>query len=283
MSSETYYRVRKILERFLTYGLLALFSFIFTFPFFWTLLTSLKSDQEIYTSIAKFFPRTISFQQYVSVWQEYKFGLHFYNSTIVAFSVTFLTIVIASFAAYAIVRMKFRGQKNYDRGVLFIYLTPAILLVIPLFMILSKVGLYNTRLGLVLACTTFALPFCIWLLKAFIREIPLELEEAAAIDGASRMQIFSYVVVPLALPGIIATAIFAFILAWNDYLFALVILTSDEIKTYPLAINALAQGYENSDGKIMAMSVMAAVPVVFLFMFIQKYLIKGLSAGAVKG
>jgi ABC-type glycerol-3-phosphate transport system permease component len=194
-----------------------------------------------------------------------------------------LTIVIASFAAYAIVRMKFRGQKNYDRGVLFIYLTPAILLVIPLFMILSKVGLYNTRLGLVLACTTFALPFCIWLLKAFIREIPLELEEAAAIDGASRMQIFSYVVVPLALPGIIATAIFAFILAWNDYLFALVILTSDEIKTYPLAINALAQGYENSDGKIMAMSVMAAVPVVFLFMFIQKYLIKGLSAGAVKG
>ncbi len=283
MSSAIYYLSRRIGERFLTYGLLALFSFIFTFPFFWTVLTSFKSDQEIYASAFHFFPKVFSIQQYINVWHEYKFGLHFYNSTVVAFAVTFLTVAIASFAAYAIVRMKFKGQRNYDRGVLFLYLTPAILLVIPLFIILSKLGLYNTRLGLILACTTFALPFCIWLLKAFIREIPLELEEAAAIDGASRMQIFWHVVIPLALPGMIATAIFAFILAWNDYLFALVILTSDEIKTYPLAINALAQGYENSDGKIMAMSVLAAVPVVGLFMFIQKYLIRGLSAGAVKG
>lgn len=185
-----YYRIRHILERLITYGLLVLFAFVFAFPFLWTLLTSLKSDQEIYASIINFFPKSISFQQYISVWEEYHFGRYFINSTIVAFSVTFLTVIIASFAAYAIVRMQFVGQKNYDRGVLFIYLTPAILLIIPLFIILSKFGLYDTRLGLILACTTFSLPFCIWLLKAFIREIPIELEEAAFIDGASTLQTF---------------------------------------------------------------------------------------------
>jgi multiple sugar transport system permease protein len=266
-----------------TYGLLFLFSFVFAFPFLWTILTSLKSDQEIYSSTINVFPKTVSFEQYISVWKDYDFGRYFLNSTYVAFSVTLLTIIIASLAAYAIVRMRFVGQSTYDRCVLFIYLTPAILLVIPLFIILSKFGLYDTRVGLVLACTTFSLPFCIWLLKAFIREIPVELEEAAFIDGASRLQCFLRVVIPLALPGIIATGIFAFILAWNDYLFALVVLTTDQIKTYPLAINALAQGYESSDGKIMAMSVLAAVPVTVMFMVVQKYLIKGLGAGAVKG
>jgi len=158
-----------------------------------------------------------------------------------------------------------------------------IMIIIPFYILVRQLGIVNTRLALVLSYTTFCLPFCLWVLRAFFQSIPLELEEAALVDGAGRGRTVWYVVLPLALPGLIAAAIFTFILAWNDFLFALVLVTSEELKTLPVGVNDLFNATIVDWGMIMAAGVMITVPTVGFFVAVQRYLVQGWGAGGVKG
>lgn len=276
-------RLKKQLWNAMAYAALIVTVAVFLFPLAWMVLTSLKTDAEIYAFDFTWLPIRPTLEHYNSVVKTYNFLHHFGNSLVVAVTSTVLATTSATLGAYAIARLRFVGRDIIDRMVLFIYLIPVILLVLPFFIVLSSLGLHNTRLGLILATTTYALPFSLWVLKGFLQKIPVEIEQAALIDGASRLSAFVRVVLPLAIPGIITATLFSFILAWNDYLFALVIVSSDPLKTLPLVISGVAQDYSASDGALMAMGVMATLPVVLLYVFLQRYFISGLSAGAVKG
>jgi ABC-type glycerol-3-phosphate transport system permease component len=166
---------------------------------------------------------------------------------------------------------------------LFTYMFAPIMIVIPLYIIMKKVGIVNTHLGLILSYTSFSLPFSLWLLRAFFLSIPLELEEAAMTDGASRTKAVIYVIIPMALPGIIATSIFTFILAWNDYIFTRILISSDELKTLPVGVQDLFNSTVIDWGMIMASGVMIIIPALIFFITVQRYLIKGWGTAAVKG
>ena len=175
-----------------------------------------------------------------------------------------LTLTVSSLGAYGLTRYRFRGRESVAGLILLTYMFAPIMIIIPFYILVKQLGIVNTHLALVLSYTTFCLPFCLWVLRAFFQSIPLELEEAALVDGAGRGRAVWYVVLPLALPGLIAAAIFTFILAWNDFLFALVLITSEELKTLPVGVNDLFNATIVDWGMIMAAGVMITVPTVVL-------------------
>ena len=198
------------------------------------------------------------------------------NSSIVALGTTLLVIVVATLGAHSLVTFRYRGRRLLAQAVLFTYLLPSVILVIPLYLVMARLGLVNSLLGLVICYATFALPFALWLLRSFMAAIPVDLESAAMIDGASRIRAFIDVILPQALPGIISTALFTFIVAWNEYLFALVLINRQLSMTLPVGI--LSHNINQ-----MTASVMMSVPLIITFAFLQKHLTRGFGAGAVKG
>jgi ABC-type glycerol-3-phosphate transport system permease component len=254
------------------------------FPLLWMLSTSFKPYDEVYASPPTLLPVRSTLKNYSELLTLTHFPVYFWNSTLVAGSATVLSVIIGAFGAYSVSRLRSRAARYFSRLVLITYMFPRILLVIPLFVIIIKIGLTNTRIGLALTYVTFTLPFALWMLRSYFDAIPIELEEAAMVDGASRWRTFCLIVLPLALPGMIATSIFSFITAWNEYLFALVFISSDSYRTLPLGIAILFGGTGMfSWGMLMAASVFVTVPVIIFFVFIQKRLISGYMAGAVKG
>jgi ABC-type glycerol-3-phosphate transport system permease component len=206
------------------------------------------------------------------------------NSAIVAFGTTASVIVVATLGAYSLVRFRYRGREIGAKLVLFTYLLPPVILILPLYIMFGWLGIVDSLLSLVMAYTTFALPFALWLLRSFMAGIPPDLESAALMDGASRMRAFYDVILPQLLPGIISTALFTFILAWNEYLYALVLINKDSSMTLPPGvINMLTSAYDVEWSLLMAASVMMSAPVIIFFAFLQKHLTRGFGAGAVKG
>jgi ABC-type glycerol-3-phosphate transport system permease component len=206
------------------------------------------------------------------------------NSAIVAAGTTVAVISIGLLGAYSLSRFRFPGRRLMGRVILLTYLLPSVVLFLPLYLMLSKLGLVNSLLGLVIAYSTFALPVALWLLKAFIDSIPLELEMAAMVDGASRVGCFFDVVLPQALPGIISTALFTFILAWNEYLYALVLLSRDSVKTLPPGVMTMLTSAFNIEWSLlMAASVLMSLPLIASFAFLQCHLTRGFGAGALTG
>lgn len=256
---------------------------ICAFPLFWMALTSIKPDREILSTVPAFWTATPHLGAYERLFTQTKFLIYFANSILVAGGATLLTIVVASMAAYGITRFKFRGRELFAGTMLFTYMFAPIMIVVPFYIVMRKLGLVNTHLGLILSYTTFSLPFSMWLLRSFFESIPLELEEAAMIDGASRPQAVVRVILPMALPGLIAVSIFTFVVAWNDYLFARVLIGSDELKTLPLGIQDLYESTVTDWGMIMAAGVMITIPALVFFVLVQRYLIAGWGAGGVKG
>jgi multiple sugar transport system permease protein len=270
--------------RALQYVALAGYVVFLAFPLVWMLSTSFKQPREMVEIHPTLVPHDPTLDNYVQAFTEQELARAALNSLQVSLASAVLTVLVALPAAYALARFKTRIGTAALGWVLLSQLFPFVLLVIPLFLILRQVELVNTHAGLVLVYVVWALPFALWMLQGFVRNVPRDLEEAAAVDGASRLQALRKVVAPLLAPGIVATALFAFISAWNEFFFALVLLKSPELATLPVTL-ARFVGVEGIArlGPLAAGSLLATVPSLVFFAFMQRRLTSGSLAGAVKG
>jgi ABC-type glycerol-3-phosphate transport system permease component len=253
------------------------------FPFYWMINTSLKPSSEIFRTPPTFYSPNWSFNAYIEMWSARPIWRYFINSVIVSSGATILSLLLSSFAAYGFTRFHLRFESGLIIILLFTQMLPGTLLIIPYFQLMANLGLINNYLALILAYTSFALPFSAWMLIGFFRSIPKELDEAGLIDGCSRMQTFWRIVLPLSLPGLIAVSLFTFLLAWNAYVWALVLTTTPDMFVLPVGIANMVGEYQVQWNQLMAASVLAILPVVLLYMFLQRYLVAGITAGAVKG
>ena len=253
------------------------------FPLFWMLSTSLKPSAEIFATPPRLVPAHPTLENFGRLFSDTSFLTFFRNSALVSLATVALTLGVSAPGAYGLTRFAFAGREKVAGLILTTYMFAPVMIIIPFYILVKELGIVNTRLALVLSYTTFCLPFCLWLLRAFFESIPLELEEAALVDGAGRGRAVWHVVLPLALPGLIVAAIFTFILAYNDFLFALVLITSEELKTLPVGVNDLFNATIVDWGMIMAAGVMITVPAVLFFAAVQRYLVQGWGAGGVKG
>ena len=252
-------------------------------PLLWMLSTSLKPPREVFATPPTFVPASPTLESFARLLGETAFLTYFRNSVVVAGLTVVLTMAVGALGAYSLTRFAFPGREAVARLILCTYMFAPIMIVIPIYILARRLGIVNTHAALVLSYASFCLPFSLWLLRAFFQSIPLELEEAAMVDGAGRARAVWHVVLPLALPGLIAAAIFTFILAYNDFLFALVLITSEELKTLPVGVNDLFNATIVDWGMIMAAGVMITVPTVGFFVAVQRYLVQGWGAGGVKG
>ena len=252
------------------------------FPMLWMVSSSFMPYDELFGRQLKLWPSAPTLQHYADLLVRTRFPTYFVNSTIVAMLATAGAIVCAVLAGYGLTRFHFRGKAAISGTVLLTYMFPPILMAIPLFVMLKQAGLANNVVGLALAHISFAMPLAMWLSAIFFRAIPLELDEAAMIDGASRLATLWKVILPVAGPGIVAIAVFVFVLSWNDYLFSLVLMVSDANKTLPVGVAGFQEATSVEWGLIMAGGVLITLPVLFGFMFVQRWLIQGIGAGAVK-
>jgi multiple sugar transport system permease protein len=253
------------------------------FPFAWTLLSSFKPAAQLFQINPALWPRPFTWENYRDIFVQRHFYLNILNSVVVAGATAIFCVALGSLAAYALARLRFRGKTALLGFFLVVSLFPPVAIVSPLFLIFQRLGLINTYPVLILPYLTFALPLTVWLLTAFFRRIPFELEEAARMDGAGPLRAFWEVTLPLAAPGIFTTAILAFITCWNEFLFALTFTTNDSSRTIPVAI-VMFSGYHTVPwGQILAAVAVVTLPVAVMVLVLQRRLIAGLTAGAVKG
>ena len=252
-------------------------------PFFWMVSTSFKTTEETYTVPLVWIPRYPTIKNFLYVVKRAPFLTYFRNSVVVAVSTTVIAIILASLAGYSFSRFKFLGGHTLLLIFLITQMFPGALLIIPLFQIIKALKLLNTLYALILSYITFSLPLCTWLMKGFFDQIPQELEEAAMIDGCSRVSAMVRVIFPLALPGVMAASIFSFIGAWDEFIFALIFTSTDKVRTLPVGLQRFITAYEIYWNHLGAASVLTTIPVVILFLFIQRHMVKGLTAGSVKG
>lgn len=252
------------------------------FPLYWVLLTSLRTEGDIFGRTDRLVPKNLTIKNYTYLFTKKSMDLWLRNSLLTSLICTMISLLVAVPAAYSLARLKYRGAQTIAKAVLFMYLLPQALLYIPLYVMLSKLGLLDNLASLFLAYPTFTLPFCTWLLLGYFKTIPEELEDAARIDGCSRIQVLLRVVLPLATPGVVTAAIFSMASAWNEYLYALIFLFKDNLKTVQVGLAALRIGDTIRWGPMMAGAVIATLPPVLLYMFLQRYIVEGLTAGAVK-
>jgi multiple sugar transport system permease protein len=274
---------RVVLKR-LSLGLAILALLAFTaFPFAWMAATAFKPSQELLYWPPRFLPEEATLANIVRLIEQTRFLVYFRNSVFVASATVLLTLAVATPGAYSLTRFRFWGRETVAATILFTYMFAPIMIIIPFYVMIRHLGIANTHLGLILAYTALSVPFALWMLRTFFQAIPLDLEEAALTDGASRWRAVVYVILPMALPGIIATGIFTFILAWNDYIFVRILITSDELKTLPVGIADLYSSSVVDWGMIMSSAVLVIVPVVIVFSYIQKFLVASWGSGGVKG
>jgi len=257
--------------------------FVVVFPLFWIIATSLKSIPETYQWPPTLFPKSPTFEAYIGLWKIKNFSTYFKNSLIVAVASTLASVALASLAGYGFSRFNFKGKDTLLFLFLFTQMIPAILLLLPYFIVMRSLDLINTHLALILAYTSFALPFCTWMLKGFFDSIPQDIDESAMIDGCSRIQSLWHVIMPLALPGFAATALFSFLVAWNHYLFGLGLTTTPDMYTLPVGISSTMGEFRIEWNELMAGAAIASVPTIIVYSFLERYFVEGLTAGAVKG
>jgi N,N'-diacetylchitobiose transport system permease protein len=277
-------RRRRRRRRVLVNAAAVLLLFVFGFPVYWMVLTSFRRSVDIQSTDPSLLPIPGTLDNYRSVFERDFFFTALRNSLIVTMITVALALVIAFLAAVAISRYRFRGRTAFIIAVLVLQMVPAEALIISLFKVLDGWRLINTIVGLTLTYLVFVLPFTIWTLRGFVGNVPRELEEAAMVDGASRLTAFRRITLPLIAPGLVATGVFAFILAWNEFIFALVIMNRPENQTLPVWLQAFNDGARGTDwGGVMAGSTLIAIPVVVFFLIVQRRIVAGLTAGAVKG
>lgn len=273
---------RQLTITFVYLGLIV-FVLFSIFPVFWLMSCSIRPLLDLMMVPPKIFSSEFSLEFYKNVLIRTSFLKLMSNSLLVALVSTFISVSFAAMCAYSISRMKFRGMNIASRGILIAYMFPQVVLIVPLFVGLNRLGLADTRLGLILTHITFSFPFAMWLLVSFFKTIPIEIEEAAKVDGASNFFVFRMIILPLALPGIATSAIFCFNLSWREFLYAFVIISRDNLKTLPVGLYGFIGGEYVKWGELMAASTLIAIPTMVFFLLIQRYFISGLMAGAVKG
>jgi multiple sugar transport system permease protein len=280
----TWARIQRILRRIIAYILLIIIIILIVFPFIWMILLSLKPESEIILYPPTIIPKTWTLENYKLLFDFTEYELWFKNSLIVASITTVMVVGLASTSAYALSRFRYRIFEIFSVSVLFVYMVPKILLVVPLTQISYSLKLADSLFGLVLVYDALLVAYGLWTLRSYFAGIPHEIEESALIDGANRFQAFYKVVLPQALPGIIATAIFVFHVAWNEYLYASVLTFSSKNMVLSAGLATLI-GQEGlyAWGILMAASVLTTMPIVVLFAFLQTFLVTGLGGGAVKG
>ncbi|HEY4610278.1 MAG TPA: carbohydrate ABC transporter permease [Ilumatobacteraceae bacterium] len=276
---------RRSRRRNLVPNLLGVFVFVVaTFPVYWMVLTSFRRGIDIQRPVPQFIPSPGTLANYRKVFRREFFWTAVKNSFTVTLIVLVLALFIAFLAAVGVSRFRFRGRRAFIVAILLVQMVPAEALIISLFRILDGWQLINTIIGLSLTYVAFVLPFTIWTLRGFVANVPKELEDASMVDGSSRLRAFMTITLPLVAPGLVATGIFAFIQAWNEFIFALVIMNRPEKQTLPVWLQAFNEGARGTDwGGVMAGSTLMAIPVVIFFLLVQKRVAGGLTAGAVKG
>ncbi len=252
------------------------------FPVLWMVSTSLKSSSEIFSLNPKLIPEQINFSAFAHVLQIDSLRGYITNSFIVAIVTTIISVALSSLAGYGFARFKFKGRKVLLTGFLCAQMLPGVILLMPIFSIMTNLNLIDSYIGLILAYVTFTLPFCTWIMTAFYKGIPKELEEAAMVDGATRWQAFRKITLPLSYQGLISTAIFSFIMAWDEFVFALTLTRSEEMRTLPYGLYSFMSQYGVEWNNLMAASILAVLPPLFLFFVLQRYFEKGMLTGGIK-
>lgn len=260
--------------------LLMLFTLL---PFYWTLATSFKREGDILKTPIRYFPQPFTWQNYVEAWNNVGFSVFFKNSLFVALCTVVLVLLCSILSGYAISRFRFKGKKALMVLLISTQFVPGAMLLGPLFMTFKNLGLTNNLMSLVITYTTFELSFTAILMSGFIKNIPEQLEEAAMVDGCSRLKSVFYVVLPILLPGLVATTVFTFIGAWNEFLFALMFISKSSSFTIPVGLRFMMGEFNIEYGALAAGSMIAMLPAVVLFAFVQRFLVQGMGAGAVKG
>ncbi len=274
---------RRRISAALVYSALAVALFLTLFPFWWMIDTSLKQPVDIFAGV-EFWPKHFTFHNYYRLFHNYDFGAYLTNSIVIVTASVLVSLVLGTLAAYALAR--FRLRFGVDRlalyGVLLVRMLPGILLVVPLYIVLAKWGLLNTRLGLILIYAGLNTSFVIWMMQSFLEEIPRDIEEAAMVDGDSRLSALRRVVIPLAAPGLVATAIFAVIATYNDFIIALTLTSTPAAETVPVGVSTLIGKIQIEWGPMAAAGVVGAVPIVIFALVVQRHFVRGLTLGAVK-
>jgi ABC-type glycerol-3-phosphate transport system permease component len=269
--------------RIFVYVGLIVFAVFSTFPLYWMVASSVRPYAELTQTPPRLFSTSFDVTAYATVLRHSPFVRMFLNTLTVAVITTIITVTFGAMAGHSLARMRFRGKALVSRGVLVAYIFPQILLVVPLFVAMVRMGLANTFPGLIITYLTFSFPFCMWMLTAYFQSVPRELEEAAQIDGASNFGVFWRIVLPLARPGLAASAIFTFIHSWNEFLYALVLLNSQNNQTLSIGLYRMVGGELMRWAELLASTSMMVLPILVAFLFLQEHFVAGLTAGAVKG
>lgn len=252
-------------------------------PILWMFTTSFKSSLSVYKLPPDWIPKNPTIENYINILKDKIFMTYYFNNFITAGMTTLITVFVSILGGYGFSRYKFKGSNIILMAFLATAMFPVVGIITALYSTYKNIGLLNTRMGLVLALTSATVPFCIWLMKGFFDDIPRALEEAASIDGCGRFSALFRVVLPLCSPGILAIGLYTFLIAWDDYLYCLTLVTNDKLRTLSTGISLRYLGELSYDwGNVMTVSVMSSIPLLILFIFLQKYMIQGLTAGAVK-
>jgi len=275
-------RTRRFYDILATIVVLAVVTFAIG-PIVWTVLTSLKTESEIVSREFRWLPTSLTFENYVTLWERSGYPHLLRNSAIVTGITVLMSLTIGTVAAYSISRYRFRGRSSLMIFYLVIRMFPFTLLLIPLFIMLRNLSLFDTHFGLALTYTTFLLPLCVWMLKGFFDGIPPDLEEASRVDGSTRLGALLRIVLPLARQGIAATTVFIAIGAWNEYVWALLLTTADGARTWPVGLQLMVGEFQMPWGVLSASGIISIIPIIIGFAIVQRALVSGLMAGGVKG
>ena len=276
-------RAHSLLGNAISYTILLGAAFVSLFPLFWTISTSIKTRNDTFVLPPKFVNFDPTWKNYLSIFNTKGFGHIYLNTIVITFAATLLCVLVSTLAAYSLARApRFRSRRSLGVSLILVRAIPAIVIMVPLFTITSKLGVYDNRLALILMYAAVNVPFAIWLMTSFIEQVPVTLEHSAAVDGAARWQILWHVVLPLILPGIATTTIFVALLAWNEFLIP-VMLAGSSAKTLPVFISGFISARNLDWGPMAAASSLSMVPIAILTVLAQRWLISGLSSGAIKG
>jgi len=274
---------KKLLADILTYLFLIIFTVVALYPVINVFTISIRPNDRLLSTSLSIIPDNATFKQYVELFTNRPFLLWVWNSTLVSFVVTITGVALASTAGYALSRFKFIGKQFSMLGLLTTQMFPATMLLLPMYIMLIKLGLINSYLGIIIIYSATALPFCVWQMKGYYDTIPLSLEESARIDGCNRWQAFYKIIFPLAAPALVITALFSFMTAWSEYIVAAQVLQDTSLYTLPLGLKSFQSNLTTEWGLYAAAALIVSIPVVLLFIVLSKWLVSGLTLGSVKG